>query len=474
MKKYCLSLFILLAGITAMAQPGYEIKVNIKPFRTGYLYLAHYYGSKQMLIDSAAIGDDHTAVFKGAEPLKGGIYLIAYPKKDGWIEVMIDKQQRFSIAADSADVFATMKINGSPDNLLFLEYLTFSASYGREMQTLQENWKSAKTKADSSATEQLIRKKGEDLQAYREGFIRQHPAHLLSAVFRTFREPNVPATLKDPGDRNAYYRSKYWDSVDLSDERLIRTPIFQAKLDRYFDEIVPPAPDTIKREVDEVLFGTRANEEMRKYVLLHLTDKYINPKYMGQDAVFVHLFTKYYIPGEADKWLTEKTKKFVFDRGYSLMLNVIGEKAANLVMADTTGKVKALHDVQAPYTIVCFWDPTCGHCQTEVPKLDTLYRTKWKAKGVKIYGVMTDGGRDKWIEFILKHKLGDWIHVHQTEAMKKTEQQSGRPGFRQMYDVYQTPMLYLLDKDKKILAKKLNYEQLDEFLGHRFNADAKK
>lgn len=467
MKQFLFS-FALFAGLALHAQSAYEINVTVKPFTKGYLYLAHYYGSKQMLIDSAAINANHTAVFKGSTPLKGGIYLIAWPKKDGYFEVIIDKQQRFSITADSADVFSSLKITGSPDNIRFYEYLNFAQQYGKEMQMLQENWKASKTKADSAAAEEVLRKKGDELTRFRETFIQHNPAHLLSSVFRVFREPSVPDTLKDPAARNVYYRSIYWDSVDLTDERLIRTPVFQAKLDKYFDEIVPPAADTLKVEVDEVLFRTRANEEMRKYVLLYLTDKYINPKYMGQDAVFVHMFTQYFIPGEADKWLNEKTRKFVFDRGYSLMLNVIGEKAADLIMADIAGKTKNLYSIQAPYTVVCFWDPTCGHCQTEVPKLDSLYKKKWKAKGVKIFGVKTDGPNDKWTEFIQKHDLHDWIHVYQTQSMKDAEQKSGEPGYRQKYDVYQTPILYLLDKDKKIIAKKLNYEQLDEFLGHKF------
>lgn len=471
MKQFLLYV-ALFAGLLSHAQSAYEISVTIKPINSDYLYLAHYYGSKQMLVDSALI-KNNTAVFKGNKPLNGGIYLIAYPKKDGYFEVIIDKQQKFSITADSADLFSSLKIIGSPDNTRFYEYLTFAQQYGKEIQTLQEKWKASKTKADSTIAETALRKKAEELTNFRENFIKQNPAHLISAVFRLFREPMVPESIKDQLARNVYYRSQYWDSVDLTDERLLRTPVFENKIDKYFDEIVPAAADTLKNEVDEVLFKTRANEEMRKYVLLHLTDKYINPKYMGQDAVFVHLFTKYFIPGEADKWLNEKTRKFVFDRGYSLMLNVIGEKAANLVMADTSGKTRALYDVQAPYTIVCFWDPTCGHCQTEVPKLDTMYQKKWKAKGVKMFGVKTDGPMDKWKEFIQKYKL-DWTHVYQTEAMKEAEQKSGKPGFRQMYDVYQTPTIFLLDKDKKIIAKKLNYEQLDEFLGHRFDADKKK
>lgn len=465
------SIFLFLSLITgwaALAQSGYEINVTVKPFTSGYLYLAHYYGNKQMLVDSAAIDKQHKAVFKGTTALKGGIYMIAWPKKDGYFEVIIDKEQRFSISADSADVLASLKMFGTSDNDRFYDYLKFAQQYGKEMQVLQDKWKASKTKKDSAIIETELRKKADDLTQFRETFIQKYPAHLLSSVFRVFREPMVAEKLTDQAARNFYYRSQYWDSVDLTDERLIRTPVFQAKLDKYFDEIVPPAADTLNMEVDEVLFRTRANEEMRKYVLLHLTDKYINPKYMGQDAVFVHLFTKYFIPGEADKWLNESTRKFVFDRGYSLMLNVIGEKAADMVMADINGKTRSLYSVQSPYTIVCFWDPTCGHCQTEVPKLDSLYKKKWKEKGVKIFGVKTDGPNDKWTEFIQKNNLNDWIHVYQTPAMKEAEQKSGEPGFRQKYDVYQTPILYLLDKDKKIIAKKLNYEQLDEFLGHRF------
>jgi peroxiredoxin len=153
------------------------------------------------------------------------------------------------------------------------------------------------------------------------------------------------------------------------------------------------------------------------------------------------------------------------------MMNVIGEKAADLNMVDSAGRKKTLYEVVAPYTVVCFWDPTCSHCKVEVPKLDSLYKAKWKAKGVKMYGVMTDGGKDKWLEFIRNNNLKEWIHVYQTAAMKEQELNSGKPGFRQLYDVYQTPMLYLLDKDKKIIAKKLSYEQLNDFLDHKFKAE---
>ena len=271
-----------------------------------------------------------------------------------------------------------------------------------------------------------------------------------------------------------YYRRHYWDGVNLTDARLIRTPVLQPKLDRYFDDVLPQEPDTLKEEAYDIILKARADKDMYQYFLSQLTDKYVNPRYMGQDAVFVYLFQKFYVTGEADEWMSEKYKKFIFDRGYSLMANILGDKAANIVMADTLDKPKPLYSVDAAYTLVCFWDPGCSHCQVEVPKLDSLYKAKWKSKGVIIYGVMTSGGKDAWLKYIHEHNLKDWVHVYQTEEMKSAEKRFRKPGYKQLFDVYQTPMLYLLDADKKIVAKKLSYEQLNDFLDHKIKSPGTK
>ncbi|HLX65546.1 MAG TPA: thioredoxin family protein, partial [Puia sp.] len=191
--------------------------------------------------------------------------------------------------------------------------------------------------------------------------------------------------------------------------------------------------------------------------------KYVNPQYMGQDAVFVHLFDKYINAGETE-FFTEKYRKYLNDRAYSIMANLIGQPAANLEMVDTTGALRPLYGVNADYTIVCFWDPTCSHCKEVVPRLDSMLKAKWQNEGVKIYGVMVDGGREAWIQFIKDHNLSGWTHVYETKEHEEATEKAGQPGFRQLYDVYQTPTLYLLDKDKRIIAKKLSYEQLDEVI----------
>lgn len=470
MKQKIITLCILFYTTLAWGQNGYTIRATIKPFRTGWLYLGYHFGKRQYLMDSARINSQGQAIFKGKERLFGGVYLIIYPRKNGWFEILIDKQQDFSVVTDSADVLSKSQFTNSPDNQVFNQYQRFAQAKGMAVSDLQKKLSSAPNAADSASINAEISAIGKEMQQYRENFIRKNPQSILSAFFRLLLEPDIPPTAKLPGGRYdsllayQYYKAHFWDGVSFSDERLVRTPLLEPKLNKYFDNVLVQNPDTLIREADRIITASSTNKETFKYYLATLTDKYVNPVYMGQDKVFVYLFQKYYLTGQADSWMNEKYKKFIFDRGYSLMANVIGEKAANLELIDSSGRAKPLYSVEANYTIVCFWDPTCSHCQEAVPKLDSLYEHKWKKQGVAIYGVLVDGGREQWLKYIYEHNLKDWIHVYQTQAMKDADYAANRPGFRQLYDVYQTPILYLLDKEKRIIAKKLSFSQLDDFL----------
>jgi hypothetical protein len=90
-----------------------------------------------------------------------------------------------------------------------------------------------------------------------------------------------------------------------------------------------------------------------------------------------------------------------------------------------------------------------------VPKLDSAFNASWKKKGVTMYGVRTDGTKEEWTKFIRDNHLKGWIHAWDPGYTS---------NYRKFYDVYATPVVYLLDQNKKILAKRLGVRQLDEFL----------
>src|SRR5207245_2478147 len=64
-----------------------------------------------------------------------------------------------------------------------------------------------------------------------------------------------------------YYKAHYWDGITFMDERVIRTPFFLPKLEKYYREIVPPEPDSIIKESDYQLLLARTSPEMYKFLL---------------------------------------------------------------------------------------------------------------------------------------------------------------------------------------------------------------
>lgn len=477
MRVSILILTVLLSLTTGYAQSknpvqqnGYEIKAQIKPFKNGHYFLAYHFGNKQFLIDSAKLDANGTAIFKGDKKLQGGIYMIVFPERNGWIECMLDKEQHFTVTADTSDLVSTLQFKGSPDNTIFNDYQIRSFKTGNMINEIRKKINSNPNDINNVLFNEQIKNLGNDLQQYRDSIQKTNPKLLLTAIFDLLKDPVIPQAKDHPSGKYdsiyayQYYKNHFWDGVSFTDDRLIRTPVLQGKFDKYYDQVLPADPDSIILYADKMLDESKSSEEMFKFVLSSLAEKYVNPKYMGQDAIFVHLFEKYFLTGQADAWMNEKYKKYIFDRGYSLMSNTIGKRAAELPMIDTLGKSFNLYDLNASFTIICFWDPTCGHCKEEVPRLNLLYQQKWKKDGIKIVGVMTDGGKDNWIKFIRENGLKDWIHIYQTEETRESILKSNKPGFRQLYDVYQTPTIYLLDKDKNIIAKKLSFQQLDEFI----------
>ncbi len=469
--KRILSLAGLLLGFSAIAQNAYEIKVTFKPFKKQYIYLGHYFGKQYPIIDSALLNDKSEAVFKGPKKLPGGIYLVGYPNRSGFFEILIDKQQKFSIVADTATMKKGITFINSPDNVLFNGYQQYMAIRGKRIAELRGQLSVAKTKEDSASLIAELTKEDKIVYNYRQAYIKNNPANILSALLISMREPELTGNLKDPKTKAdslasyTYFKKHYWDGVGFWDGRLAYTTFFEEKLDKYFEQLVLPQPDSVIKEIDWMLGYASANEEMTRFLLVKFVNRYLVQKYMWEDAIFLHLFEKYFA-NKNYSWLAEKGRKTITERAYSLMANIMGTPASDIDLPDSTGTTRTLYNDSSAYTLVAFWDPTCEHCKEVLPKLDSFYRAKWKAAGMNIYAVAkeTDGTKKDWLNFIRAQQLVGWTHVYYSKADDKARIDAGIPGYSQLYDIQSFPTLYLLDKDKRIIAKKLSYQQIDEVL----------
>ena len=284
------------------------------------------------------------------------------------------------------------------------------------------------------------------------------------------KRPDAPAIPIVKGKADSTYpyhfvKEHFWDDVLFNDDRLLHTPFFEKKLDEYFKYYVYPEPDSLIKEIKIMLLSARTGKEMYPYLLTKFTNKYLNPEFMGQDKVFLYLFDNFYSKGDTS-FLNAQSRKIIFDRAYSLMANQLGNPAPILDLTDTSGKNIALYSLQGKFTLVVFWDPTCGHCKEELPKIDSLYKSNWKAFGMKLYSVtVKDGTNDEMKKFVHdKNFSKDWVYVYETKAARDAVQAAGQPNFRQLYDVSKTPTVYLLDQDKRIIAKQLSIEQFNDVI----------
>jgi thiol-disulfide isomerase/thioredoxin len=218
-----------------------------------------------------------------------------------------------------------------------------------------------------------------------------------------------------------------------------------------------PTIDSITKSADYLVAKAKNNKELFKYTVWYITTHYETSNLMGSDAVFVHMVEKYYKTKQAF-WVDTATLKKIVERSDILKPLLIGKVIPNVVLWDSLDYPHTLHSIKAKYTIAYFWDPNCGHCQKETPKLYEVYK-KYYSKGVDVYAVNIDREPKDWKKYVREHEL-HWTNVMDNHLSC---------NFRIQYDIYSTPVIYLLDEKKKIIAKRVGVEQLDEILDSYIN-----
>jgi thiol-disulfide isomerase/thioredoxin len=413
----CVAAMFVFVSLSAQ---GYRIKATMKNGK-GYLYLGYYFGDKKYLQDSALMDKNGTAFFTGVKNLAGGLYILVDSEKARFFDVVIDKNQQFSVEIDTA--FSLVKISGSKENDELQAYQKINNLLFKDFEKWREELKLAKTKEDSLPIQQKMNGAFEKAQKWRDSFVVANPDAFMSLMFRLMREPEYKVEgLQKQDTLNAIsqFKEEYWKDISISDIRMLRTPVFESRLSKYMEQVVYRHPDSLKQEIDRFILYSRTDTTMFKYYISRFTNEYMASKFMGLDVVFLHLFQKYYLGGQVT-WLNEKDSTLIYNRAYNIMGNIIGEPAAELTMLDKDDRPKNLYSIASPYTLVVFWDPDCGHCREQVPKIDSLYHSHLKKAGVTVVGVLVDTIRSdkskwpavktKWTDYIKEHKLGEWTHL---------------------------------------------------------------
>jgi thiol-disulfide isomerase/thioredoxin len=465
------------ANKPTVASTGHSIQISLKPYQNTKIYIGTNYGNSRVLADSAILNDKSEGVFESSKKLTPGIYFVVSPKYAILFDFLVDENQKFKIIADTTNLTA-VTIIGSKENDIFKNYSKSMNDIGAQLGEIEKAFKSATNANDSTTLVNKYNDKKKELNDNRQAIMKGQPNTMTAYFLNVMQRPDVPAIPIVNGKADStypfyYVKNHFWDNVVFNDNRLVRTPFFEAKLDEYFKNYVSREPDSIIEEVQYMLTVAKTGNEIYPFLLFKFTNKYITPEFMGQDKVFLHIYQNFFAKGDTTL-LNEASKKSITERAYSMMANQLGLAAPPLVINDINDKKISLYDIASPYTFVAFWDPTCSHCKEEIPRVDSFYKAIWSKLNVKILSVNINFKElTAWKTFIKENKLAGWIHAYQTEADLNKEIQQGKPTtIRQLYDVFKTPTFYLLDANKKIIAKNLSIEQFNDFLVNTSNKKA--
>lgn len=470
--KKPISTFILfcamVAGAFATNKTPMNIKLTVKGLESSTMILANYYGDKQYVKDTLAFDKKGTIVLKADTTFPGGVYLAVFPALGNRYFEFIISESVFSIETDTNDLTGHVKVTGSVENDLFYGDMKFLGKMKVTSDSVGNLYKAAKEQKDKDKFREQLVKIDQDVKAQRNNVITKYPTLFYAKLLKAMKDIEVPdaprdakGAMLDSSFQWKFYKSHYWDNVDLQDERLLRCPVFHNKLKTFMNQTIVQVPDSIITGGEELLAKTDKKNEVYRYILTYIFNEMANSKIMGFDAAYAYYGKNYFCKQDLTPWIDTAKRFKICDRATRLEPVLVGKPAQRLILPtdSTETQWKSLQDVKAKYTIVAFWDPDCGHCKKEIPVLAEAYHNL-KKKNISVEGyspaIMEIENYKDWVEFIQKNNL-DWINVCDSKR---------HSNFRFEWDIQSTPQIYILDQNKIIKARRIGADQVEDYILH--------
>ncbi len=438
-----------------------EIEVWLKGAAPGTVRLYSVWGNQNLLKDSAVSDAEGKVIFRNSKRYTPGFYYAVYDNNSAFLGFLLDQNQKFYLRADKADIIYTMNTN-SAENKLFFESQVYDANLTKQLEQVNAELAKVSPGMEKYTSYRDQQKKlAEEKEAKVKEYFQKNPGSFFAAFKTMGQNPKLKEPKKTNGDLDTIaqlmlYRSEFWNNYDFNDERMVRTPVYFNKLNTYLNGLFPQRVDSVLKGVKYILEKVeKGDREHFNFTVNYLLMTYYESSLMGGEKIYCYTVDNYFTHKKAywsDSVNIVRAKYESDIRKASLL----GETGQDLRCKNEKGDYVSLYAIKAPIKIVYLYNPDCEHCQKETPKLKVLY-DKWKTRGVEIYALNVEHDDQKWHDYIKKLNL-DWINVNDNKY---------ESNYHKKYHIKQTPGLYILDKNNKIVAKQLmpdNLEPTLEFL----------
>lgn len=448
-------------AITNLFAQGYKIDIHLEGMANKEVQLTYHFLDKIYATDTTLLNAEGSGTWQGDSILPQGLYKV-YLDNNHHFDFILGADQEFSLS-NNTFLPKDTKVNGAVETEEFVKYMVFLEGLKTKGKGLSQQFKIANAKE-----KEKIKKKQQQLtnemHAYWKKVEKKYPESFLGKFLMANKTEqldvsSLPKTIQGNDSllfkvRFKYQHEHYWDNFDYTDERFLYTPFYKAKIDTWFNKVLYPDYDSVKPYVYNFLEDVKPSKRIFQFATSFFLNASINSKVMGMDALFVDLARDFYFRGEAF-WATDDAMEKIRENVLFMKDNLIGKIAPDLTLESFDGEYINLHQIEAKISIVLIYEPNCSHCKVFVPELYKEVYLPFRNKGLEVYAVYSMNDKEEWTTFLSEQNMYEWLNVWDEHHVS---------GFKILYDARKTPAIYVLDQNKKIIAKKMTIEQLKNLM----------
>jgi len=374
---------------------------------------------------------------------EAGTYRLVYavPQEEFNFDVVYNGKEDIVLVFDDVN---GLSFTQSEENILMHTYLTTLAQIERE---IIEFYTSQKTDTI------IFKALSEKLKVHQNAFEIKSES-LLAHHFITSNKPYIPDNYETVQEYVAHKKITYFDKLDFSNPVLQSSVFLTDKVANYVFTALPLSLNSKEETAQEIINNT-------KTIAAFLTD--VSPAFNFH--IYYDLWNKavaYDYDDVSDFIYTNSLEKLAEETNNLESKTTIethnrlrfGEIAPEIVWNDGINKKELSTLEPAKSYILIFWSSTCGHCLNELP---ALHKKLKENTTIKVIAIGLEDNPENWK--IESKNLPDFEHVI---SLGKWDSE-----YADLYDIHSTPVYFVLDKDKIIIAKSENDKEVVEFLENK-------
>ena len=436
-------LFFLFAFVSTFAQAQYKISGTLKPAdKHTYVLLYKIEGARQLFVKNTTIKEGKFN-FELDNTIKSGSYRVTYDTQNGGFLDFLYNKEDVVFTFNPSDAENTVQYQKSTENNKYKEFLTAISIVQYKTDSLQIDY----LKNPNESTKTIYKASVENIKKIQKSFIESSKGMLVYDFIKATDRYNAPEIAKTS---NAYLNgvlSHFFDNVDFENKVLYNSSFLTQRITDYVFYMNAsddkPTQETLhKNAVDKVL-SLIINPIFKKDVIEFLTHQFTASKNV--------ILVDYILKTHFEKLPKENQNTAFKTKILANLAAEIGRIAPDFSWKENE-KIKTLSKLNnGKNYVLIFWSTSCPHCTREIPQLHQFLQDK---PNIKVISFAMENDATIWNEF--KVNLTGW---HNALGLGKWENKTART-----YQVYSTPSYFVLDTDKKIIAKPEELKDVINFI----------